>query len=137
MAIELRPQWLHQSPQESTRIETDTESYRRQRRGQFWEEENRWKHYSPEEYECFLEGASWDTIHQWQSEEREYALQEEITPPDICQTNESIHFPIYRVEIPYEDPWGWDDDSEASDQENDDSGDDFIDSESETDVEHE
>jgi hypothetical protein len=125
MSISLKPSWIEGGFNRSTPPQTNHDSYRKERRELFWQEESRYTHYTPDEYEDFLEGTEWSEIHYWKRQdemEQEYNRKQEfLTYPMtyLMNTNRNPRFPLYRVDIEYEDPWGWDNTDDTSDIDSD------------------
>ena len=65
MSISLRPSWIESGFNTSTTQPINHGSFRKERRELFWQEESRYTHYTPDDYEDFLQGIEWSEIHYW------------------------------------------------------------------------
>ena len=67
----------------------------------------------------------WSEIHYWKNQadiERENSEKQEFINYPMAYFNNNIRnprFSLYRVEIEYEDPWGWNNNDNSSDIESD------------------
>jgi hypothetical protein len=125
MSLSLKPSWLENGfcrQEKHCHSEESNLSYRHHRRQLFWEEEDPRVHYSPQEYDDFLEGVEWEEIHYWKEQAIFSAKthgQSEFDNYYAFAKKNSWQFTINRVEIEYEDPWGWDNQDGASEYNSD------------------
>ncbi len=127
-ALYLGPSYLNGNKCQLDMVNHEKEKLdqRKRRRELFWEQEDPYIHYTIDDYDDYLDGVSFQEIHQRQeqqkSQEIEYLLMEDRWWHDNYQRQlmlkheNKISLPQYHLcsFIPYEDPWSlpYDDDDD-------------------------